>query len=251
MFSCSSFYFLFQPISTSTPISQKINEETKKVEAINSISDDTHDEIVWPLPDSNSRIRPSTPIRKPKNVSPVGHEVKYLKCFYILFSDIFFFVFQKAKFTAIQPREVNVSNWNAVTTFDDSLPPSNSNSRPAMHQQHPPSTTTTATLHDTATTILATIPSTGGLSIENLLPQQTTTQVQEPENLKFDSSFQSTETSVPSNDDGNLVVDSAIYSFEYETSNSSFNTMDPKSQDQDSVEMVKPITGVPLNQVTC
>ena len=134
-----------------------------------------------------------------------------------------------------------------MSTFDDSLPPSNS--RPVMHQQHMPSTTTTAPLHDTATTILATIPSTGGLSIENL--QQTTTQVQEPENLKSDSSFQSTETSVPSNDDGNVVVDSAIYSFEYETSNSSFNTMDPKSQDQDSVEMVKPITGVPLNQVTC
>ena len=250
MFSCSSFYFLSQPISTSTPISQKINEETKKVEAINSISDDTHDEIVWPLPDSNSRIRPSTPIRKPKNVSPVGHEVKYLKCFYILFSDIFFFVFQKAKFTAIQPREVNVSNWNAVTTFDDSLPPSNS--RPAMHQKHPPSTTTTASLHGPATTVSATIPPTGGLSIENLLPQQTTTQVQEPENWTFNSPIQSTETLDPSNDNEEfLMIDSGVYLFECETSNSSFNTTDPESPDQNKVKMEKSITGALSNQVNC
>ena len=94
MFSCSSFYFLFQPISTSTPICRKRKEDAKKVEAINSFSDDSDIEIVWPLPDSNSRIRPRAPIPKPKYVSPVGqnkvkclwyHEKVFLYIFYYNF----------------------------------------------------------------------------------------------------------------------------------------------------------------------
>ena len=119
-----------------------------------------------------------------------------------------------------------------------------------MHQQHPPSTTTTATLHGPATTISATIPSTGRLSIENL--QQTTTPVKEPENWTFDSPIQSTETLDPSNDNEEfLMIDSGVYLFECEASNSSFNTMDPESPGQNSVEMEKSITDAPVNKVNC
>ena len=250
--SCSSFYFLSQPIST--PISRKRKEDAKKVEAINSLSDDSDIEIVWPLPDSNYRIRPRAPKTKPKYVSPVGqNKVKYLKCHGEVFLYIFYYiflVFQKAKFNATHLKGEKGSKCNAGSIFDDSRPPSNSNSRPVMHQQHMPFTTTTATLHGPATTILATIPPTGGLSIENL--QQTITPVQEPETWKFDSSFQSTESLVPSNDNEEfLMIDSGVYLFECEASNSSFNTTVPESPDQNSVKMEKSITGAPSNQVNC
>ena len=69
--------FLSQPIFTSTPICSKSSEEAKKVEATNSISEDSDIEIVWPLPDSKSKIIPSA---KSKYVSPADRKVKYLRC---------------------------------------------------------------------------------------------------------------------------------------------------------------------------
>ena len=204
-----------QPISTSTPIClKKNNQKINKAKAKNSSSDDEV-EVVWQLP--VSKTPPNVPITRPQNVSTVRQKVKYLHCYYVVGYFILFLIFclHKSKCSEFRPKVVK------VCSVSNSLPPLGSR----------PNKKTAATEHNPDATTLVFNRTGGNLSTENV--QQATTEDEETENLAWD--IQSTDLPVSSSDDETFSVANFDTNSCKDTSNSSSPTPIPEDPDDDTV----------------